>query len=223
MKVVSIAYKNLNQIVYERLRSEILEGKLPPGTRIKQEELTQRLGVSRTPVRESIHRLEMEGLVEFQRRNSVLVSRISRNRIEEAFELRALLEDYAAEKAADKITEDDIKKLRKLIAEMDACHSRQQVERLLSKNDEFHRFICSRAGNEFLMEMLEQIWTDIKRLRINYLITPEGHQEATREHEDLVDAIESHDKKQIRQIVQKHLESSRKGILATLGSTPEQP
>lgn len=219
---MSIEYKNLNQLVYERLRSEILEGKLPPGTRIKQEELTQRLGVSRTPVRESIHRLEMEGLVEFERRNSVLVSRISRNRIEEVFALRALLEGYAAENAADKITEEDVKKLRKLIAEMDACHSKQQVERLLSKNDEFHRFICSRAGNEVLLEMLEQIWRDIRRLRINYLITPEGHEESTREHENLVDAIESHDKKRIRQIVQKHSESSKRGILATLGSTPEQ-
>jgi DNA-binding GntR family transcriptional regulator len=218
---LSIVYKNLNQLVYEQLRSEILQGKLPPGTRIKQEELTQRLGVSRTPVRESIHRLEMEGLVEFERRNSVLVSRISRNRIEEVFELRAVLEGYAAEKAAERITEEDTKKLRKFIAEMDACHSKQQIERLLSKNDEFHRFICSRAGNEVLLEMLEQIWRDIKRLRINYLITPEGHEESTREHESLVDAIESHDKKRIRQIVQKHSESSKKGILATLGSTAE--
>jgi DNA-binding GntR family transcriptional regulator len=66
--------------------------------------------------------------------------------------------------------------------------------------------------------MLEQIWRDIKRLRINYLITPEGHEESTREHEHLVNAIESHDHKRIRQIIQKHSASSKKGILATLSS-----
>jgi DNA-binding GntR family transcriptional regulator len=211
-----IEYKNLNRLVYERLRNEILEAKLPPGTRIKQEELTKRLGVSRTPIREAIQRLEMEGLVQFVRRSSVIVSPISRAKIEEIFDLRALLESYAAERAADNLTDKDFKKLRKLISEMDEHYGDQEIERLLAKNDEFHRLICQRAGNNTLLEMVEEIWRDIKRLRINYLITEEGHQRSTREHEQLVNALERHDKKVIRDIANKHAMSTKTGILGTL-------
>jgi DNA-binding GntR family transcriptional regulator len=219
--VTPIEYKSLNQLVYQRLQTEILDGKLPPGTRIKQEELTKRLGVSRTPVREALQRLETEGLVQFARRGPAVVSTISRKRIEEIFELRALLEGYAAEKAAEKLDEKAMKKLRKLIQEMNAHHSRQEAERLLAKNDEFHRYICAQAGNKALLEMLEQIWRDIRRLRFNYLITPAGHETSTREHESLVDALGSHDKELIRKIVQKHAKRTMEGILETLHPHPE--
>lgn len=216
-----LQYKSLNQLVYERLRNEILDGKLKPGSRIKQEELTQRLGVSRTPVREALQRLETEGLIQFVRRSSAVVSTISRRRIEEIFELRALLEGYAAQKAAQKLEATAVKKLRKLIAEMDTHHSKQETERLLAKNDEFHRSICALGGNEALLEMLEQIWRDIRRLRFNYLITPVGHEASTREHEALVDALESHDKSRIGKIVNQHAERTMIGILETLEPHPD--
>lgn len=213
---MTIEHKNLNQLVYERLRTEILEGKLGPETRLKQEELTERLGVSRTPVREAIQRLETEGLVQYVQRKSAIVSAISKRKIEEIFELRALLEGYAAVKATENLSEKDLQQLRKMISQMDNYHSNQEVERLLKKNDQFHRFICSKAENETLLEMLGQIWRDIKRLRINYLYTPEGHEKSTREHEQLVGALESHDKKRIRKIVDEHSQSSKEGILKTL-------
>lgn len=214
---MEIQYKKLTQLVYENLHSEILTGRLTPGSRIKQEEVTHRLGVSRTPVREAIQRLEAEGLIEFPRRGLAVVTRLSRKRIDEIFDLRALLEGYATSKAIDNLTKKDMHVLRRLIREMDECHSSQQGERLAAKNEEFHRLICSRGGNDALLELLEQIWRDIRRLRINYLITPQGHEESTRQHESLLDALESHAQSRVHEIVQVHALSSKEGILKALG------
>jgi len=213
---MTIEYKNLNQLVYERLRSEIFEGKLPPGSRIKQEEITQKLGVSRTPVREALQRLEAIGLIQSVRRGSAIVSPISRKRIDEIFELRALLESHAAVSAADKLTEKDFKKLHKLISEMDVHYSDRDIDRLLKKNDEFHRLVCTRCENEMLLEILQKIWHDIKRLRTNYLITAQGQRESTLQHKQLVTALERHDKKMIREVAQTHAISTKEGILNTL-------
>ena len=196
-----IAYKSLTFRVYERLRRDILEGRLRPGARIKQEDLTKRLGVSRTPVREAMQRLETEGLIHVVRRSSAIVSEIPRREIEEIFELRALLEGYAAAKAAESMDEKALGKLRKLIGELDDHHSAKDVQKLVLKNEEFHRTICSLAENKTLLNMLEQIWRDIRRLRFNYLTTPAGHEQSTREHRALVDALERREKHLIDKIV----------------------
>ena len=213
---MALQFRSLNQLVYERLHDEILAGKLTPGTRLKQEELTERLGVSRTPVREALRRLESEGLIQFVRRNLAIVSSIPRKQIEEIFDLRALVESYAAEKASERLDEKTSKRLHQLIAEMDTCHSKRQTEKLLRNNDEFHRLICSLSGNETLLHVLEQIWRDIRRLRFNYLVTAEGHEQSTREHKQLVAALESGNKELIRKIVREHAQGTLKGILETL-------
>ena len=205
--------------MYERLHGDILGGKLAPGTRLKQEELTDWLGVSRTPVREALVRLESEGLIEFVRRNLAIVSAIPRKKIEEIFELRMLLEGYAAEKTSERLDDRTLNKLKQLIEEMDSCHSTKQAEKLLRLNDEFHRLICSLSNNDTLLQVLEQIWRDIRRLRFNYLVTPEGHERSTREHKQLVAAIESGNKELIRRIVREHAQGTLKGILDTLSAS----
>src|SRR4029453_16947309 len=122
---MTLQFRSLNQLVYEKLHDEILAGKLAPGSRLKQEELTERLGVSRTPVREALRRLESEGLIQFVRRNLAIVSLIPRKQIEEIFDLRALIDFYPAKKAAERLDEKTSKRLNQLIAEMDACHSKR--------------------------------------------------------------------------------------------------
>lgn len=214
-----IHHKNLTLKVHEVLQKEILEGKLRPGERIKQEELTKRLGVSRTPVREAIQHLKAEGLVQYVRNSSAVISSIPRRKIEEIFELRGLLEGYAAEKGAAALDKKTAKKLHELIAEMDNLHSRQDVPKLLLKNEEFHRTVCAMAGNSILVEMLEQIWRDIRRIRFGYLVTRKGHEKSTREHKALVAALERHDLAQIREILQLHVDGTLKGILETLEQT----
>jgi DNA-binding GntR family transcriptional regulator len=214
--MTTIEHKTLAHRVHERLRVEILEGKLRAGDCIKQEELTERLGVSRTPIREAIQRLEAEGLVHYIRRGSAVVTAIPRREIEEIFELRALLEGHAADKAADALNEKVLAKLRRLITEMDEYHLAKDLRKVLLKNEEFHRTICALAQNETLLRMLSQIWRDIRRLRFDYLIAPGGFEESTRDHKALVAALEQRDKTLIRKIVQEHAGRTMSGILDIL-------
>lgn len=218
--MTTIEHKTLAHRVHERLRVEILEGKLRAGDTIKQEELTERLGVSRTPIREAIQRLEAEGLVHFIRRGSAVVTAIPRREIEEIFELRALLEGFAAEKATNALNDKILTKLRRLIAEMDELHSANDLRKVLLKNEEFHRTICSLAHNDTLLRMLSQIWRDIRRVRFDYLITPGGFEESTRDHKALVAALEQRDKSEVLKIVQEHAERTLSGILDTLDREP---
>jgi DNA-binding GntR family transcriptional regulator len=211
-----IEHKTLAHRVHERLRVDILEGKLRAGHHIKQEELTEMLGVSRTPIREAIQRLEAEGLVRYIRRGSAVVSEIPRHEIEEIFELRALLEGHAADKAADAMSEKALAKLQRLIAEMDEFHSAKDLRKVLLKNEEFHRTIAALAQNETLLRMLSQIWRDIRRLRFDYLMAPGGFAESTSDHKALVAALEQRDKALIRKIVQEHANRTMTGILGTL-------
>lgn len=219
---MTIRYKPLTQLVYERIRRDILEGKLSSGARMKQDELTARLGVSRTPVREAIQRLEAEGLVQFARRGVVMVSDISPRKIEEIFELRALLEGYAAQLATEKVDQRTLRELYNLLKEMDDQHAEKNIEKLVLKNEEFHRTICSLAGNETLVSVLEPIWRDIRRLRLNYLATPVGHQQSGREHKLLVQALERRDKRTIRKIVEAHTNRTKVGILNYLESVSKK-
>lgn len=216
-----IEHKSLSLLVYEQIRGEILNGKLAPGIRVKQEEFTRKLGVSRTPVREAFRRLEAEGLIHSVGRNAPVVASIPPQRIHEIFELRELLESFAAVQASRHLPDDAIAKLRALIAEMGSCHSKQQIKKLLLKNEEFHAFICYLSGNERLLRFLEQIWADMRRLRLEYLITPEGHAASTREHKRLVDAIESHDEALIRKTVSEHTRRTMAGILQVLNRPPD--
>jgi DNA-binding GntR family transcriptional regulator len=161
-------------------------------------------------------RLQSEGLIEFARRNLAIVSAIPRKKIEEIFEIRTLLESYAAEKTSERLDDKTLTKLHHLIEEMDTCDSTKQTEKLLRLNDTFHRLICSLSSNDTLLQMLEQIWRDIRRLRFNYLVTAEGHERSTREHKQLVAALETGDKELIREIVREHAQGTLKGILETL-------
>jgi DNA-binding GntR family transcriptional regulator len=179
------------------------------------------LGVSRTPVREAIQRLKAEGLVQYVRRNSAVISSIARREIEEIFEVRTLLEGYAAQRGATALDKKAAKKLHELIDEMDNLHSRNDVSKLMVKNEEFHRTVCALAGNHILVEMLEKIWRDIRRLRFGYLVTRKGHERSTREHKALVDALEKRDRAQIRKIVQLHANGTLQGILETLPQEPD--
>ena len=190
----AIEFKPLNQIVFERLHLDILRNRLKPGDPLRQEEITERLGVSRTPVREAIQRLQAEGLVTFVPRKGAVVSSIPHKRIEEIYEIRARLESFAAGLAVEHITEQQESRLKKLVQEMEKLDPEADLEKVLEKNREFHYIIYSAAGNETLVEMIGQLWKHIQRLRSFYLLTPNGYQESTAEHRLILDAILAKDR-----------------------------
>ena len=218
-----IEFKPLNQIVFERLHLEILRNRLKPGDPLRQEEITERLGVSRTPVREAIQRLQAEGLVTFVPRKGAVVSSIPHKRIEEIYDIRGRLEAFAAGLAVDHVTEHQEAQLKKLVLEMEKLDPETDLERALQKNREFHYIIYSASGNETLVEMIEQLWKHIQRLRSFYLLTPNGYRDSTEEHRNILDAIIAKDQAKVEEQVRMHCEHSKTALIRNGSDTDAPP
>jgi DNA-binding GntR family transcriptional regulator len=215
-----IDFKPLNQIVFERLHLEILHNRLKPGDPLRQEEITERLGVSRTPVREAIQRLQSEGLVTFVPRRGAVVSSIPHKRIEEIYDIRGRLEAFAAGLSVHRVTDAQKTRLKKLVDEMEALDPEKDLEKALEKNREFHYIIYSASGNETLVEMIGQLWKHIQRLRSFYLLTPNGYRDSTAEHRRILEAIVAKDQAKVEELVRLHCEHSKQALIRN-GADPE--
>ena len=118
-------YKPLRDVVFENLREAILEGKLKPGQRLMEVQLAEQLGVSRTPIREAIRKLELEGLVVMLPRKGAYVANMSFKDLIDVLEIRASLEGLAASLAAERRRDEDIEELEKLAKEFEQCVKKQ--------------------------------------------------------------------------------------------------
>lgn len=208
-----IEYKPLTQSVFERLRGEILHGKLKPGELLRQEQITTRFGVSRTPVREAIQRLEMEGLITLNPRRKAVVAALPIRKIREIYDIRARLEAFAAELAVGRLSEKELHKLAELIRQMESLDPQTELEKILDKNRDFHYIIYSAAGNDTLVSMIDQLWRDILRLRSQYLLSPHGHCDSTAEHLLILEALRAEDRRLVYDLVQQHCEHSKLTLL----------
>ncbi len=143
-------YKPLRDVVFENLRSAILEGKLKSGQRLMEVQLAEQLGVSRTPVREAIRKLELEGLVVMLPRKGAYVANISVKDLMDVLEIRASLEGLGASLAAERRNDEDIKNLEELEVEFEEAVRTQNIDMLLKKDIEFHECIFKAANNKKL-------------------------------------------------------------------------
>ena len=126
-------YKPLRDVVFENLREAILEGQLKPGQRLMEVQLAEQLGVSRTPVREAIRKLELEGLVVMLPRKGAYVANMSLKDVIDALEVRASLEGLSASLAAERISDIDLKKLKRIAEEFKESTMNADIETLLKK------------------------------------------------------------------------------------------
>ena len=151
-------YKPLRDVVFENLREAIVEGGLKPGQRLMEVQLAEQLGVSRTPVREAIRKLELEGLVVMIPRKGAYVANMSLKDVIDVLEIRASLEGLAASLAAERITDEDIKKLENIVEEFKNSINELDVEALLRKDVEFHECICKATNNKKLHQLMNSLW-----------------------------------------------------------------
>lgn len=147
---VGESHRTLREVVADELRAMIMRGDLKPGERLLEDRLADRLGVSRNPVREAIRALEGTGLVEVLPRRGAYVSQLDNDRIHQLLELRALLEGFAAERAATNRTDADLERLQKLIDEGRRASKENDVVRAAACHREFHRAIERASGNQYL-------------------------------------------------------------------------
>jgi DNA-binding GntR family transcriptional regulator len=203
--------------VYESLRQVILNGAMRPGERLKPDSLSEKFGVSLTPVRQAIQQLANEGLVEIRPRSGTFVAQLSALDIEETFEIRCALECLAAEKAVKNISRQNLRRLGHLLKSL-GKPLKDGADRTAHEeyNSELHRIIIQASGNKRLAEMYNALNAHIKIARVHssredWLSRLDEEQE---EHEQIVANLERGDAAAVKQALTKHISRAKEVLVA---------
>lgn len=206
-------YKPLRDVVFENLREAILEGKLSPGQRLMEVQLAEQLGVSRTPVREAIRKLELEGLVVMLPRKGAYVANMSLKDILDVLEIRASLEGLAASLAAERISDEDIKKLETIASEFEESAKNLDVEELLKKDVEFHECIFKATNNKRLHQLITTLWEQVYRFRVTYVSYDDSSLNLAKEHKLILKAIKKGDIELAKKYATEHIENAEQFMI----------
>ncbi len=206
-------YKPLRDVIFENLREAILDGRLKPGQRLMEIQLAEQMGVSRTPVRESIRKLELEGLVVMIPRKGAYVSNMSLKDVIEVLEIRASLEGLAAYLAAERITDEDLIKLEKIADDFSQSKDDYDLETLLRKDVEFHECIFKATNNKKLHQLITSLWEQVYRFRFMYISDYESTVNIDKEHRLILDALKSRDSELAKKYAKEHIEKAEQFMI----------
>ncbi|MCC7483436.1 MAG: GntR family transcriptional regulator [Burkholderiales bacterium] len=204
-------------VVYATLRTAISSGVLPEGEQLKEEPLAKALGVSRTPVRESLQRLAVEQFVLRVPSRGVVVCRITSRQITEFYMLRVAVDGIASALAARKRTPVDVARLRWLNARMREAARSGDVAGVTQVNIEFHEAVCRIADNSLLLSFVEQIHVWVRRADYNPFTIPGRPGQGATEHDRIIDAIEAGDHDLAEVLTRQHMQASHALRLRLLG------
>ncbi|MBN9489126.1 MAG: GntR family transcriptional regulator [Alphaproteobacteria bacterium] len=206
----------LPEAAAERLRTLIIEGELAPGARLNERELSERLGVSRTPLREAFRMLAADGLlVQLPNRGAQVVA-LSTDDVRHAFEVMASLEGLSGELAAARVTDHDFVELRALQTEMEQAHSRHDLPSYYRVNRAIHDRINAIAGNPILTQTFRTLNTRLHALRFRSNLVRTKWDQAVAEHRDMIDALAVRDGVRLREILVRHLKAKLQAVLETM-------
>ncbi|MFZ5897821.1 MAG: GntR family transcriptional regulator [Bacillota bacterium] len=210
------SYKPLREVVFESLREAIITGRLRPGERLMELQLAEELGVSRTPVREAIRKLELEGFVVMVPRKGAYVAGITDKDITDVFEIRAALEALAAGLAAERITEEEIEELERLVVRYAETTSSQNIQAIVEEDTKFHDVIYRASRNQRLIQIVTNLQEQIQRFRLTTLSRPGRTKEALVEHRKIVEAISERNIELAQQLAREHIESAENSLLVAV-------
>lgn len=211
----------LKERTYGTVKRMILAGSLRPGEKLQERDLSRRLKVSRTPLREALSRLVQEGLVENRPRRGHYVRAIDAKSVEDLYDLREVLEKHAIRLAARRLTDDDIAALERLRQTL-RKYGRDAIQGEAEQRDglHLHEIIVRAARSEFLLETLTKLYD---RLQMFVWIDAIYEDEAAvtrREHEAIIDAAQARDEKRLLRLMEQHLRRSKGNVLRALRARP---
>jgi DNA-binding GntR family transcriptional regulator len=193
--------------VYELIRADIMSLRIPPDTRISIDELARQIGVSQTPIREALSRLEAVGLVTKRHfAGYCSAPQITRQQLDELYELRLLLEPYAARCAATRMSDAELARVAELAHGMQPGGTRTTYARFADQDSELHDLIALGSGNQLIREGLSRLHTHLHifRLRFHSEVTTEAHVE----HERLIAALTARKADEAEAAMRVHIEKS---------------
>lgn len=210
------SYQPLREVVCETLRDAVRRGVLQPGERLMEIQLAEELGVSRTPVREAIRKLEMEGYVIMMPRRGTYVADLSIRDVNEVFEIRTSLESLASGLASERITEDELEKLQRLLVEIGAHIKNGDMESIVRTDTEFHDLLYQASRNKRLVGIISNLREQLTRFRTASMSYPGRLKATLEEHRNIVEAIAQGDEKAARKAAEHHMEKSEQTLLASI-------
>ena len=210
------SYKPLRELVLEAIREAIMNGSLKPRERLMEIQLAEELGVSRTPVREALRKLELEGFIVMVPRKGAYVADLSLKDIADVFEIRAALEGLAAGLAAERITDEELEYRERHLVEKGDAISQNDMERLVAIDTDFHEAIYRASRNERLFVIINNLREQIQRFRATSLAYPGRMKQSLEEHRIIVEAIQSRDVQGARQAAQEHIENAENSMIESI-------
>ncbi|MCI7813020.1 MAG: GntR family transcriptional regulator [Lachnospiraceae bacterium] len=215
-KVDMNEYLPLRDVVFNTLRQAILTGELKPGERLMEIQLANRLGVSRTPVREAIRKLELEGLVVMIPRKGAVVAEITIKDLEDVLEVRGALEVLAVQNACANITEKQLQELKDAASEFKRALSGGDLVECVQADIKFHEIIYGATNNQRLLQLLNNLREQMYRYRMEYLKDKRMYKTLVDEHDAIRKALKKHDPEKAGNAVRIHIENQRKCIIDSL-------
>jgi DNA-binding GntR family transcriptional regulator len=210
------------EAAYQETRKRILTGSLPPGTALNQSELAAVFGVSPTPIREALRRLEGEGLVILMAHSTVIVAPLNLRELDELYAVRVELDSFAAGLATRMRTDDDVARMKQTLRHPSKGGATERLEH----NRQFHRAVYSASGNQQLTALLDQLWDRTDRYRI-ILVTKEtargrtnGATTSDKEHRAIAAAVIERDAPQAEKLMRSHVQRSQDLIRDLLKGAP---
>lgn len=198
------SYKPLREIVFESMREAIIGGVLKPGERLMEIQLAEEMGVSRTPVREAIRKLELEGFVVMIPRKGAYVAGVSLKDVADVFEIRSALEGLAAGLAAERVTEDELEQMERALL-YQGGEDEPNLEQIVESDTDFHALVYKASRNERLILILANLREQIQRFRATSLAVPGRIKDAIDEHRQIVEALRNHDIEEAQSLAMAHI------------------
>lgn len=206
--------QRLHDMVVDHLRTFIVEGALAPGLKLNERELCERLGVSRTPLREALKVLAAEGLVEISPNRGATVSHMTEAEIREMFELLSGLEAFSGELACERITSAEVAEIKALHYEMLACRAQNDLSGYYARNQAIHDRINEAARNTALRQVYVSMNRRLQALRFRSNFQVSKWDRAIQDHEEMIRALDARDGNRLAAILRTHLLAKRDAVLA---------
>jgi len=213
LTIVQQEYMPLRDVVFNTLRGAIIKGELKPGERLLEIKLAEQLGVSRTPLREAIRKLELEGLVVMVPRHGATVAGITKKHLMDVLDIRRALEELAIELACERTTAVQLAEIRSIEKSLKDARSSEDFFALSDLDERFHEAIYAATNNPRLIQMLANLREQMYRYRLEYIKATDKRQKLVSEHNRIVKALETKDAELGRKAIRDHINSQEKAIL----------
>ena len=210
------SYKPLRELVCGHIREAIINGTFAPGERLMEIQMADEMGVSRTPVREAIRKLEMEGFVVMIPRRGTYVSNMSIKDINDVYEIRISLDTLAAGLAAERISDEELEELQRLLVKVGAAIEKNDMAKVVEADIEFHDVLYKASRNERLRNIINNLREQITVIRGVSMRYPGRLKDTQDEHRRLVECISARNVEKSQEMARIHLENAEKTLMAAM-------